>query len=313
MILEEFVCPDVLSRVLACEILCSIAKGSSQVRLMIFSNANLFSLLLSSSKDEILTAKTCSLFRVLLLCKESGQYEDRIALISNTFVDYLVGDDRSEGVVIVDLLGIQPVTPIKIQIENNVILTEVLSTLATLAQSDKNRAVFIHRAELQRHINNVLIYFSNPKNEFLEVYNLVLAECLRLIANLYFNEKCRNYFESHHIAENLLSLLINQKINQTLRIQTLILIRKTIDVSDSNKDAIILNYGIVNFISLLSNTNNVVVFQALSILNTFCHKDSFLEVIRANLSQATLLSLQSRGEIISHVSSELLNFLGFGF
>lgn len=42
--------------------------------------------------------------------------------------------------MIVDLLGIQPVTPIKIQIENSTVLTEVLSTLATLAQSGFNHS-----------------------------------------------------------------------------------------------------------------------------------------------------------------------------
>lgn len=41
--------------------------------------------------------------------------------------------------------------------------------------------------------------------------------------------------------------------------------------------------------------------------------DAFLEVIRTNLPASILLSLQSRGEIIAHLSSELLNYLGYGF
>lgn len=42
------------------------------------------------------------------------------------------------------------------------------------------------RTDLLRHINNVLIFYSSPK-DFQETYNLILTECLRLIANLYFN------------------------------------------------------------------------------------------------------------------------------
>lgn len=61
---------------------------------MILSNNNLFSLLLSSAKDENLSTKACSLLRILLLSKEATQFQDKADLISNTFVDMLVGDDR---------------------------------------------------------------------------------------------------------------------------------------------------------------------------------------------------------------------------